>query len=94
MYVHIFVQRRVWDQFSMYGPSNLVFTKPLWIMAVSISVGDEHAKWLILDMDIENIMSWQDRYQPMDLYFKTRVWIAHHLPEIVYELLYIGHAKR
>merc|ERR1719361_542283 len=36
----------------------------------------------------------QDRYQPMDLYFKTRVWIAHHLPEIVYELLYIGHAKR
>merc|ERR1711928_36390 len=29
----------------------------------------------------------QDRYQPMDLYFKTRVWIAHHLPEIVYELL-------
>merc|ERR1719411_1529604 len=36
----------------------------------------------------------QDRYQPMDLYFKTRVWIAHHLPEVVYELLYIGHAKR
>ena len=46
------------------------------------------------NMDIENIMSRQDRYQPMDLYFKTRVWIAHHLPEIVYELLYIGHAKR
>ena len=60
----------------------------------SISVGDEHAKRWILDINVEDIMSQQDRYQPMDLYFKTRVWIAHHLPEIVYELLYIGHAKR
>ena len=47
-----------------------------------------------MDMGLDNIMSCQERYQPMDLYFKTRVFIAHHLPEIVYELLYIGHAKR
>ena len=32
----------------------------------------------------------QARYQPMDLYFKTRCFIATHLPEIVYEKLYIG----
>ena len=36
----------------------------------------------------------QARYQPMDLYFKTRVWVAHHLPEAVYERLYIGQAAR
>jgi len=36
----------------------------------------------------------QARYQPMDLYFKARVWVAHHLPEALYERLYIGHARR
>merc|ERR1712172_470237 len=35
----------------------------------------------------------QERYQPMDLYFKTRVFISHHLPEIVYQLLYIGQPR-
>jgi len=36
----------------------------------------------------------QARYQPMDLYFKVRCFIATHLPEAVYEMLYIGHAAR
>ena len=31
----------------------------------------------------------QARYQPMDLYFKVRVLVATHLPEYVYEKLYI-----
>ena len=29
----------------------------------------------------------------MDLNIETLVWIAHHLPEIVYELLYIGQPR-
>jgi len=36
----------------------------------------------------------QARYQPMDLYFKVRCFIATHFPEEVYERLYIGHAAR
>jgi len=32
----------------------------------------------------------QVRYQPMDLYFKIRCFIATHLPEIVYEKLYVA----
>ena len=56
-------------------------------------VGSSRTK-LKHDIRVVDIKFLQDRYQPMDLYFKTRVWIAHHLPEIVYELLYIGHAKR
>ncbi|KAG7175415.1 D-beta-hydroxybutyrate dehydrogenase-like 1 [Homarus americanus] len=32
----------------------------------------------------------QARYCPMDLYFKTRLFVATHLPEFVYEKLYIG----
>lgn len=36
----------------------------------------------------------QDRYQPMDNYFKVRCFIATHMPEVVYDYLYIGHAKR
>lgn len=36
----------------------------------------------------------QARYQPMDLYFKVRCFVATHFPEEVYERLYIGHAAR
>lgn len=36
----------------------------------------------------------QARYQPMDTYFKVRCFIATHLPEAVYDYLYIGHARR
>jgi len=36
----------------------------------------------------------QARYQPMDTYFKIRCFIATHLPECIYDYLYIGHAKR
>ncbi|XP_050714703.1 D-beta-hydroxybutyrate dehydrogenase, mitochondrial-like [Eriocheir sinensis] len=32
----------------------------------------------------------QVRYVPMDLYFRTRVFVATHLPEWVYEKLYVG----
>ena len=32
----------------------------------------------------------QARYQPMDLYFKTRIFVATHFPEFVYEKIYIG----
>jgi len=31
----------------------------------------------------------QVRYQPMDLYFKTRCFVATHFPEIVYQKLYL-----
>merc|ERR1712198_370600 len=30
----------------------------------------------------------QARYQPMDLYFKTRTFIATHFPEKIYEMIY------
>ena len=33
----------------------------------------------------------QARYQPMDLYFKVRSFVGTHLPEIVYELIYVGY---
>lgn len=36
----------------------------------------------------------QARYQPMDLYFKVRCFVATHLPEAAYDYLYIGHARR
>jgi len=36
----------------------------------------------------------QARYQPMDMYFKIRCFVATHLPEIVYEYFYIGQAKK
>lgn len=36
----------------------------------------------------------QARYQPMDNYFKVRCFIATHMPEAVYDYLYIGHARR
>jgi len=36
----------------------------------------------------------QARYQPMNLKFKMQVFVAHHLPEAIYEWIYIGHAKR
>ncbi|KAF2355580.1 Short-chain dehydrogenase/reductase SDR [Trinorchestia longiramus] len=32
----------------------------------------------------------QARYQPMDLYYKTRVFIASHCPEWVYDNIYVG----
>ena len=32
----------------------------------------------------------QVRYQPMDVYNKVRNFVATHLPETVYDLLYIG----
>jgi len=36
----------------------------------------------------------QARYQPMDNYFKVRCFIATHMPEMIYDYLYIGHARR
>jgi hypothetical protein len=36
----------------------------------------------------------QKRYQPMNLYFKVRVFIATHLPEIFYDSIYISHIPR
>ncbi len=36
----------------------------------------------------------QKRYQPMNLYFKVRCFIATHLPEIVYDKIYISNVKR
>ena len=36
----------------------------------------------------------QKRYQPMDLYFKVRLFIATHLPEIFYDIIYVGYNKK
>ena len=36
----------------------------------------------------------QKRYQPMNLYWKVRQFIAHHLPEIFYDWIYISYVKR
>jgi len=36
----------------------------------------------------------QARYQPMDTYFKVRCFVATHMPEVVYDYLYIGHGRR
>jgi len=36
----------------------------------------------------------QKRYQPMDLYFKVRIFIATHVPEMVYDLIYIGFPRK
>ena len=36
----------------------------------------------------------QKRYQPMDVYFKLRVFIATHLPEIFYDLIYVGYSAK
>ena len=36
----------------------------------------------------------QKRYQPMNFYFKIRVFIATHLPEIFYDYLYIDKVQK
>jgi len=36
----------------------------------------------------------QKRYQPMDLYFKIRCFLATHAPEIIYDLMYIGITRK
>jgi hypothetical protein len=36
----------------------------------------------------------QKRYQPMNLYFKVRVFIATHLPEFFYDYLYVSYIQR
>ncbi len=36
----------------------------------------------------------QKRYNPMNVYFKVRTFVARHLPEVFYDTIYISHAKR
>ena len=36
----------------------------------------------------------QKRYQAMNMYWKVRTFIARHLPEIFYDMIYISYVKR